>query len=58
LFGIFSFNNNLRSSKLFDGADVLVRNSGKNMRGMSTAKQANTIAKTTVGRVKIDIGRL
>lgn len=47
---------NLRLSKLCDdGTDGLDRNNGKKTRGISTAKQPNTIAKTTLGRVKIDI---
>lgn len=45
----------LRSLKLGVGADGFVRKSGKKTCGINTAKQANTIAKTTLGRVRRDI---
>ena len=46
----------LRSSKLRDGpTGDLRRNNGKKTRGNNTAKHPNTIAKTTLGRVKRDI---
>ena len=52
--GLFLFVNS-RSSKLCAGVEGFDRNRGRNIRGIKTAKQPNTIAKTTLGRAKSDI---
>ena len=46
---------NLRSSKCCEDVVGFERKKGKKTRGIKTAKQPTTIAKTTVGRERSDI---